>query len=266
MPDLAWWQWTLGGLCAFFVGVAKTGVPGLGVFVVPLMVFAAANARQSAGWLLPLLCVADVFAVVYYRRHAVVRRLLALVPWVVVGMVAGAAALGGSEKVLRPVVGAIVLAMVGLRLWSGRRPSETPAAAGDALQGPSAGGPSVGAPVGKRAGAAFGVVAGFATTVANAAGPVMNLYLLAQRFPKAEFIATGAWFFLVINLAKVPIYVGHGLIDGRSLLFDAVVLPALLIGVRTGRALFFCLPQRLFEAMVVGLTVVAALALLVPWR
>ena len=57
-------------MCAVFVGIAKTGVPGLAILVVPLMVFVAGDARQSAGWLLPILCTADVFALYYWRRHA----------------------------------------------------------------------------------------------------------------------------------------------------------------------------------------------------
>jgi uncharacterized membrane protein YfcA len=134
LPDLALWQWLVGGACALGVGMAKTGVPGLGIFVVPLMVLGVGDARQSAGWLLPLLCVADVFAVVAYRRHAEARQLFTLVPWVLLGMGAGALALGGPESVLRRVVGAIVLAMVVLRIARGR-----PAAADDSAPPPAAG-------------------------------------------------------------------------------------------------------------------------------
>ena len=83
--------------------------------------------------------------------------------------------------------------------------------------------------------AGYGASAGFATTVANAAGPVMNLYLLARRLPKHEFVATGAWFFFVVNLVKLPIYAGHGLIDRRSLLFDLALAPS-VVGGRVARA------------------------------
>jgi uncharacterized protein len=247
LPDLALWQWLLGGACALGVGMAKTGVPGLGIFVVPLMVLAVGDARQSAGWLLPLLCVADVFAVVAYRRHAEARQLFTLVPWVLLGMGAGALALGGPESVLRRVVGAIVLAMVLLRIARGR-----PAAAEHATPQPAGLAPSIG----------YGVVAGFATTLANAAGPVMNLYLLARRLPKQQFIATGAWFFLVINLSKLPIYAGHGLIHSRSLLFDLVLVPAVLLGAAIGRRVAARLPQRAFELLVLALTTAAAALLI----
>ena len=100
--------------------IAKTGVPGLGILVVPMMVLTVGDARHSAGWLLPGLCTADIFAVIYWRRHAAAKRLFSLAPWVVVGMVLGAAALGLSERVLRPVVGVIVLVMLGnlfVRRW-----------------------------------------------------------------------------------------------------------------------------------------------------
>ena len=101
--------------------MAKTGVPGLGIFVVPLMVLAVGDARQSAGWLLPLLCVADVFAVVAYRRHAEARQLFSLVPWVLVGMARRARWRWAVPR--RCCAGwwaAIVLAMVVLRIARGR--------------------------------------------------------------------------------------------------------------------------------------------------
>ena len=248
LPDLALWQWLLGAACALGVGMAKTGVPGLGIFVVPMMVLAVGDARQSAGWLLPLLCVADVFAVVAYRRHAEARQLFSLIPWVLVGMAAGALALGGPEAVLRRVVGGIVLAMVVLRIARGAPPP-----AGDAAPPPRRRpAPSIG----------YGVAAGFATTLANAAGPIMNLYLLARRLPKQQFIATGAWFFLVINLSKLPIYAGHGLIHTRSLLFDLVLVPPVLLGATIGRRVAARLPQRAFELLVLALTAAAAALLI----
>ena len=111
--------------------------------------------------------------------------------------------------------------------------------------------------------AGYGVSAGFATTVANAAGPVMNLYLLARRLPKHEFVATGAWFFFVVNLVKIPIYVGHGLIGRRSLLFDLALAPAVVVGALLGRAVLQRMPQAIFDKLVMALTVCAAGLLLV---
>lgn len=240
MPDLAWWQWTVGALCAFFTGVAKTGVPGLGVLIVPMMVLTVGDARLSAGWLLPILCTADLFAVYYWRKHAAAGRLFSLLPWVLVGLAGGALALALPEKTLRPMVGVIVLIMLALYLWRKRQP---------AAQAPAA------HPV------PYGIAAGFSTTVANAAGPVMSLYLLSKRLPKEEFIATGAWFFFCINLTKVPVYAYHGLFSRTSLTFNLLLVPAVLCGALTGRWLFDRIPQALFDKLVLVLTFLSALLL-----
>lgn len=240
MPELTSWQWLLGAAAGFFTGVAKTGVPGLGIMVVPLMVLAVGDARQSAGWLLPILCTADLFAVIYFRRHAAAAKLFALTPWVVAGMAAGAGALSFSETVIRPMIGVILLLMLSAHLWRRYRQGDSPVAPHPAL---------------------YGVSAGFSTTVANAAGPVMNLYLLSKRLPKEEFIATGAWFFFVINLTKVPIYLWHGLITPESLRFNAALIPIVLCGAVTGRWLMHRIPQKLFEILVTVLTGVSTLLL-----
>lgn len=241
LPHLTIWQWTLGAFCALAVGIAKTGVPGLGILVVPLMVLTVGDARLSAGWLLPILCTADIFAVILWRRHAAAGKLFSLAPWVAAGMILGATALALPERILRAVVGVIVLAMVGAYLYRRMRGDERV--------------PAHPAP--------YGVAAGFATTVANAAGPVMNLYLLGKRLPKEEFIATGAWFFFLINLTKVPIYLGHGLISRASLGFDALMIPMVLLGAGAGRWLVYRMSPRVFESLVVALTLVSTLLLFV---
>jgi hypothetical protein len=124
---------------------------------------------------------ADVFAVVYWRRHAAAHRLFSLAPWVLAGLLGGAMALSLPEAGIRVIVASIIAVMLVIFLKRRILPGKTEV-------------PISPAP--------YGVAAGFATTVANAAGPVMNLYLLSKRLPKQEFVATGAWFFFVINLAR----------------------------------------------------------------
>jgi len=241
----------LAALAALLIGVAKTGVPGFGILAVPIMVLAVGDARHAAGWLLPLLCVADLAAITVYRRHAQGRRLAQLAPWVLAGMGVGALTLAAPERSLRLLVAAIVIVMIGLRWLRGR------GAAGPADAVP---------PAADRwwQAAGYGASAGFATTVANAAGPVMNLYLLARRLPKHDFVATGAWFFFAVNLAKLPIYVGHALIDRRSLTFGVALVPAVLVGAVVGRVVLARIPQAAFDKLVMALTVGAAVLLLVP--
>jgi uncharacterized membrane protein YfcA len=238
MPELEWWQWALGATCAFFVGVAKTGVPGLGILVVPMMVLIVGDARKSAGWLLPILCFADLFAVFYYRRHAAANRLFSLIPSVLVGMAAGALTLSLPETRIRPLIGIIVLVMLAAYLWRKRHP--------DALAIANHGAP-------------YGVVAGFSTTVANAAGPAMSLYLLSKKLTKEEFVATGAWFFFVVNLTKVPIYVWHGLFSRTSLAVDAMLAPAVLCGALGGRWALSRISPDAFEFLVLALTAASAI-------
>lgn len=249
MPDLSPWQWLLGGLCALLVGMAKTGVPGLGILVVPVMFSVVGESISGPGALLPLLCVADCFAVFYFRRHARAWDLMHLFPWVAGGIAIGTAVLHVvSDAWLRLLVGVIVLVMVGAHLLRKRVPDER----------------LVGQRHGWRAALIFGVLTGFATTVANAAGPVMNLYLLSMDLPKEQFMGTGAWFFFLVNLVKVPIYCWQGMITPASLLIDVCLLPGLVLGVLLGKRVYDLIPQRLFEYFVLGFTIIAGLRLLLP--
>jgi uncharacterized membrane protein YfcA len=243
MLDLAPWQWALGALCAFMVGVAKTGVPGLGIMVVPLMVLVVGDAKLSNGVLLPMLCAADAFAVVYFRRHARWDHILRLYPGVLVGVGLGWLALYHvPDAIFRPMIGGIVLIMLAIQLLRKRQKDSEVS--------------HKWAPA-----AVFGVTAGFATTASNAAGPVMNLYLLSMGLPKDAFMGTGAWYFFTINLLKVPIFAHQGVIDSSTLGFGAMVLPAIIIGAISGRKLFEKVPQKIFEVVVLILTTIAALLL-----
>ena len=109
--------------------------------------------------------------------------------------------------------------------------------------------------------ALYGLATGFSSTVANAAGPVMSLYLLSKNLPKEQFVATGTWFFLVLNLAKVPVYVYHTLFSAESLTFDVMMIPLVLCGAFAGRWLVRVMPQKLFETGVIVMTAVSCLLL-----
>jgi uncharacterized membrane protein YfcA len=239
LPNLAPWQWLLGAFSAFMIGVAKTGAPGVGTLVAPLMVMTVGDARYAAAWALPILSTADVFAVLYWRRHAEARQLFSLIPWVLAGIAGGGLALGGSELVIRRMTGVIIVGMLAVYLWSRWNPAE-----------PTSGN----APF-------YGVCTGFASTVANAAAPVMNLYLLSKNLPKEKFVATGAWFFFAVNLIKSPIYAYYHLYSRTSLLFDLMMVPLVLAGAFAGQWLVHHMPQQVFEVLVIGLTAVSCLFL-----
>src|SRR6267378_7505255 len=116
IPHLEPWQWSLGVISALSIGAAKTGMPGLGSFVAPLMVLTVGDARYAAAWTLPILSTADIFAVLYWRRHADARKLFSLIPSVAAGMIGGALALSLSEQALRRLVGCVVVLMLILQI------------------------------------------------------------------------------------------------------------------------------------------------------
>jgi len=238
MFDLQPWQWALVILGAFLAGVAKTGIAGLGVLTVAIY----ANllpARQSTGIILPMLIGADLVAVAAYRRHAVWSHLWRLFPWVAAGVVAGYFAMGKiNDAQVRHVIGAILIVMVTIHGWRKYRRVEA-------------------APHVWWFSALTGLVAGFTTMVANAAGPIMTLYMLSLGLPKLEFLGTGAWFFMIINLFKVPFSIHLGLITPGTLQFNLWLLPAVIAGALLGKVFVQRINQTWFEMLALVLTVVA---------
>ncbi|UOQ59291.1 sulfite exporter TauE/SafE family protein [Leucobacter rhizosphaerae] len=248
LPELPAFAWALLGLAAVIVGFSKTALPGINT--VSIAIFAALMpARESTGALLVLLIVGDIFAVWSYRAHASWPTILRLAPAVVGGMVLGTVFLAlADDGWVRRVIGGILLMVVLFTVW--RRWISQGRGAGASARGSRAA--SIG----------YGSLSGFTTMVANAGGPVMSMYFLAARFPVKEFLGTAAWFFAIINVAKLPFSVGLGLIDGGSLLLDALLIPGVIAGAFAGRWVAGRVPQRVFESAVLVVTVLGALYLL----
>lgn len=231
-------------VAAVLVGIAKTAIGGVASITVALFA-TALPARESSGALLPLLIAGDLLAVAAYRRHADWGALLRLFPSVAAGILVGTWFVSRvDDTVMRRTIGGVLLLVVVVHLWQRRR----------------------------RAGAAkppallFGLLAGFTTMVANAGGAVMAVYLLAAGFPMLTFLGTAAWFFLIVNVFKVPFSAGLGLITAESLGLNALLLPGVLLGALLGRLLIRWLQrgdrQRLFQRLIIGFTVFSALNLL----
>lgn len=246
MPELMWFGWALLGVAALIVGLSKTAVPGAGT--VSVAIFAAVlPARQSTGTILLLLIVADLFAVVTYRRHTNWRALLRLAPAVIAGIVVGVVFLFFADDAwVKRSIGVILLAVIAITLF--RRRMAAPV--GDASPH-------------RLAAATYGTLSGFTTMVANAAGPVMSMYFLAMRFPVKEFLGTAAWFFAIVNISKVPFSVSLGLITVPGLLIDLVLVPLVVGGALFGRWLARRLDQRVFEVLVIVFTLIGAVYLLI---
>lgn len=251
--DLTPAAWVLLALGAATVGFSKTAIGGVGQ--IGVAIFAALlPAKESTGVLLPLLLVGDVTAVSIYRRHANWPILLRLLPLVAVGVVLGVAFIAVvDDTTMRRAIGVILLVLVGFHLVQQRLAGE-PRPVGEPL-----------APLARpdAATAGYGTLAGFTTMVANSGGPPTSLYLLRMGLSVDVFIGTLAWFFLVVNLAKVPFSAGLGLISASSLLLDLVLAPAVVVGALLGRVVIVRVRQEAFERLVLAL--VAASALLLLW-
>ena len=252
MTDLSLTTWLLFILAALIVGLAKTSIGGLATLAV--VIFASQlPARESTGALLPLLMVGDVLAVAAYRRHANWRLLARLFPWLAVGVVLGAVFVAYvDDSAMRRSIGIVLLALVGVQLFSRH----------DRASGwrtdPNA---SHRTRVQHMATAAVGICAGFVTMVANAAGPLTTIYFLMAGLPMLEFLGTGAWLFLVVNLFKLPFSIGLGLIDASSLGTDAVLAPVVLLGAGIGYLLVRRIKQRQFEWLALALAAVSSVPL-----
>lgn len=106
--------------------------------------------------------------------------------------------------------------------------------------------------------ASTGALSGFTTMTANAGGPVMTMYLLASRFAVAPFLGTTAWFFFAVNVVKLPLSIGLGVIRVKTLRLNAVLAPVVIVSALAGRRLAIRMNQNLFDRLVTALTVVSA--------
>lgn len=243
MPELAATTWALLMLAAAFVGFAKTALGGAGSLAVVLFA-AALPARESTGALLPLLLCGDLVAVAVYRRHGSWAALRRLLPGVLPGLVLGAAFVAVvDDRIMRVTIGLVLLVMSGIHLAQraqGRPLRETSLRQQRGMS------------------VMVGLVAGFATMTANAGGPVMTLYLIMAGLPMLQMLGTGAWFFLAVNLAKVPFSAGLGLISPASLAMDLALVPVMLTGGAIGVLVVSRMAQRTFELAALALGAVAA--------
>lgn len=235
----------MAALASFVVGLAKTGISGLGMVAVVLFA-SALPARESVGVALAVLLAGDVVAIALYRHEAHWGHLLRLFPWAAGGVVLGALTAGRlDDGVMRTLIGVIVVALAIAQAVRSRRPANE-------------------APAPPWASPAAGLLAGFTTMIANAGGPLMALYLLAMRLPKFAFVGTAAWFFFGLNLFKLPFSFGLGMLDGAGLGISLRLAPLAVLGALAGRPLISRIDQRTFEQIALWLSLLAGLRLLLP--
>lgn len=251
MIDFSMWMhspldWGMLFLSALLIGMSKTGIQGISLLAVPLMAMTF-GAKPSTGLILPILCVADLVAVLYYRRIAEWKYVLRLLPAALAGFVV---ALLVDKQVppagFKQLMGSCLLVVLVVMFWSEWKGKENSLSA-CWWYGPL-----------------FGLLGGFTTMIGNAAGPVMAIYLLSVKMPKYSFVGTNAWFFLVINYLKIPVQAlaWHN-ITTSSLALDACAVPFVLIGGVLGIMLVKRLPEKGFRYFTTAVTCVSVFLLLV---
>ncbi len=228
---------------AFILGLAKAGLKGIDMLNVTIMALVFGG-KASTGIVLPLLCVADIAAVMYYHRHAQWKHFWKLLPWMVAGILIGVYAGKDMNEILFRKIMAIIIVItiviiIVMELKKSNTVSPHPLFA-----------------------ASTGIAAGFTTMLGNLAGAFANVYFLAMRMPKNDFIGTAAWAFLVINLFKLPFQIFYWKnITARSLQIDVLLLPALAIGFVCGIKVVKHIKDDSYRRLVMLLTLAGAVVI-----
>lgn len=212
-------QWFSIGLAGFLLGISKSGIKGIGIIIILILAFVFGE-KTSTGILLPMLICADVVAVIYYNKHAQWQYIFKLLPFMVIGVLVGVWVGNDiSEVVFKKLMAAIIIVSVIIMFFFENRKI-------------------IAVPKHKLFSGAAGFLAGFTTMIGNLAGPIANVYFLAVRFPKNEFIGTAAWLFFIINVFKLPFhFFVWQTVTLHTLVLNSVLLPAVFIGFFVGASL-----------------------------
>ncbi len=231
-------------LAVFLLGLSKSGIKGIGIIIVVIMAFVFGE-KASTGVLLPLLVVADVFAVIYYNRHAQWKYIGKLLPWMIIGVLVGVW-IGNdiSELIFKRLMAVIIIVSVGIMFYMERRKT-SPIPTKPIFSGTA------------------GFLTGFATMIGNLAGPISNIYFLAIRFPKNEFIGTAAWLFFIINVFKLPFHIFvWKTVSVESLVLNSVLVPVVIVGFFVGVYLVKFISNLNYRRFILIITAIGGIVML----
>ncbi len=236
--------WALAATATFLMGTSKAGLKGLATFNVTLLALAF-GARQSTGLIIPLLIVGDIFAVIYYNRHCQWKYILRFLPWMLAGILIGVIA-GKDLPEHEFKLGMVVVIFISLALliwWDKRKSSQIPTHW--LFAGP------------------IGIMAGICTMIGNLAGAFTNIFFLAMKLPKNEFVGTAAWLFFITNLFKLPFHIFvWKTITWQTLLINVKLLPAIFLGLISGVAIVKMINDRNYKRFILVVTGIGAVVML----
>ena len=242
--EITYAAWAMAYSSIFLLGISKSGLKGLSIFNVTLLALAF-GARNSTGILMPLLLVGDVFAVIYYNRHAQWKYIWRFLPWMVVGILIGLF-IGKDLPEYEFKIGMVIVIFLSLAIliyWDTRKSKSVPNHWSFA--------------------SGVGVLAGICTMIGNLAGSFTNIFFLAFRLPKNEFVGTAAWLFLITNAFKLPLHVFvWETINKESLVINLKLLPAIFIGLFIGVRLIKIINEKQYRRFIIVVTAIGAIAML----
>ncbi|CAN5173933.1 sulfite exporter TauE/SafE family protein [soil metagenome] len=236
-------QWTLILSGTFILGLSKAGLKGIEMMNITIMALVFGG-KSSTGVVLPLLCAADILAVTYYRRHMQWPQFWKIIPWMMAGVLIGVyVGKDLDEKLFRRMMAIIiVLTVIIIVVMEFRKTTAVPQ--------------------NKLFAASTGLAAGFTTMLGNLAGAFANIYFLALRMTKNDFIGTAAWVFLVINFFKLPFQVIYWKnISLSTLQTDLLLLPALVAGFFVGLKIVALIKDDSYRKFVIVLTFLGAIVI-----
>ncbi len=236
--------WVMAATAVFLMGISKAGLKGMSIFNVTLMALAFGS-RASTGLFIPLLIVGDMFAVVYYNRHTQWKYILKFIPWMIAGILIGVL-IGKDlpEREFKWGMVVVIFLSLGLLLWWDRRKSES-------------------VPSHWVFAGSMGIMAGICTMIGNLAGAFTNIFFLAMRLPKNEFVGTAAWLFFITNLFKLPFHIFvWNTISAESLLINLKLLPAIFVGLFLGVFLVKKINEKNYKRFILVVTAIGAIAIL----
>lgn len=241
--ELSSTQWLLLAGCGLIVGMSKTGVSGVYNITLPILAIIFGG-KDSTGVVLPILLMADVIGVAYYNRAANWSYIWKIFPWAFAGVILGTWVGDSiSDQWFNRLLAGVILLGIGIMLFMEFRKNKS-------------------VPDHWWFAGLMGLLAGFTTMVGNAAGPIMAVYLLAMRLPKNAYIGTQAWFFLLINLSKLPFHIFvWDTISPSSLLLDVSLLPAIGIGAVLGIWIIKHISESVYRKFIIVVTILSTFLL-----
>ena len=224
--------------------MGKAGIKGLGVIIVLLMALVFGG-KASTGVLIPLMIVADIFAVIYYHRHTQWKYLIKLFPMMVVGVLIGVWYGNDiSELLFKKIMAFLILITVIIMVYMEQRKNQK-------------------IPTHPLFSGATGLLAGFTSMIGNLAGSIANIFFLAMKLPKNEFIGTAAWLFFMINVFKLPFHVFvWKTVTKESLVINSILVPTVILGFFLGVFLVKKINNSTYRKFILAVTAIGAVLIL----